>query len=528
MNAHERSIELGAARFDFALSAGERRDLDAHLAGCAPCRWQVSGMADDARRVEARPARRMPPQRAAALRARLERPRRGPSPAMVLVAAVLLVTAGIAALAVGAYVRQLLDPTRLAVEPVPSAVAVTPAPFAPAVAPTSWTLTALGTTPGVPFQAAAVADSGDRWIAVGTRSCVRSGEWTFDCVAPVAVSADGRSWSTSGSFPIASGYSPPTSGPEAGIVDVAAGPGSFVAIGFTTDDVAERADGMPVMSRPGGAAWWSADGLSWERTLLEDGARPSTVFRGPDRWLIGGVVYRGADVRGDRPIGAVWTSTDGRAWTRIEDDAAFDVGGYLDTMEDPAAGGIGSFAWNGAVIVAGGSVLAEGGQPSTAAMWVSADGATWDRVADLPAGDAVVGLADADGTFVAAVRRCGSVSGCRTVLFRSGDGRAWETVPGDLPETAVMAAADGSVVVVTTRPGDGDAEEALDVRVSADGAAWTLLGSVARPDRTNWDGPVLVRRAGGVLDLLVRFDPVTLQDTPGDEYTLGYRVVPQR
>jgi hypothetical protein len=312
-----------------------------------------------------------------------------------------------------------------------------------------------------------------------------------------------------------------TSGPEPGIVDLAAGPGGYVAVGFSRDGGA-----APVMGIGDGAAWWSSDGRAWERTLLEAGARPATVFRAADRWLIGGVVYRGADLHNDRPIGAIWTSTDGRTWTRIEDDAVFDIGGYVDTTEDPGAGGIAAFAWDGEAILAGGQVCAEGGLPCASAAWVSTDGSRWERVQGLPEGNAIVDVESVNGTFVAVARRCPASGACSTIVLRSDDGLAWEGIPGELPEAAEVVAADGVAILVSARPGSGDAEEALDVRASAGGSAWTLLGSVGRPDRTNWDWPVLVPHADGTVDLFVRFDPVTDPEVPDDEYTLGYRVAP--
>ena len=288
-------------------------------------------------------------------------------------------------------------------------------------------------------------------------------------------------------------------------------PEGFVAVGFSRDGGAQ-----PVMAIPDGAAWWSADGTTWERTLLEAGARPSTVFRAPDRWLIGGVIYRDAG-----PIGAIWTSPDGRTWTLVEDAATFDVGGYVDTMEDPASGGIRAFAWNGTVLVAGGQVCADAGLPCVAAAWTSADGATWERVSRLPAGDWIPDVVSVNGTFVATAQRCTEIP-CVAVVFRSDDGRAWSEVPMDLPETAFIASSGTTIVLVT-----GD-YRSRDVRASADGATWTLLGSVSAPEQANWSAPVFVARPDGGIDMLIRMDPVDPRESEADAYTALWEIVPLR
>jgi hypothetical protein len=437
------------------------------------------------------------------MRLSLERPRRGMSPAMVLVAAALLLLLGIATATVGAEIVRRLEDPRLAVVPVPSGA---PSPDATAVVPETWTLYSVGATSGIPFPATAVAGAEGNWVAVGGMSCVPVDELTYNCEAVIARSGDGRTWeSVMPGVPIASRYSPPSSGPSAGMSDVAAGPDGFVAVGFGS-----VAGGRSVE----GTAWWSADGVTWEAVGLGDGARPTAAFRAPDRWLIGGVVY------GDeRPVAAIWTSVDGRTWTLIEDAATFDVGGYVDTMEDPASGGIRAFAWNGPTLVAGGQVCAEGGRPCAAAAWTSSDGTAWERVSQVPAADRISEVVSANGPFVAVAERCVD-SACKAVVFRSEDGRAWSEVPMDLPETAQIGSNGKTIVLVTGE------YRSLDVRASADGVAWTVLGSVAAPERVNWGSPVLVIRPEdvGAIDLLIRSDPVDLQESEADVWTALWEI----
>ena len=520
MNAHERALELAAARVDFAPTTSEREFLHSHLDTCTPCRGDADGVAEDARRLVARPVHRLAPERVAAMRLSLERPRRGMSPAMVLVAAALLLVAGIATAAVGAGIVRRLDESRLAVLPGPSVAVVSPGPSAgPAESPfvpKAWTMTDAGTlAPGLPFAPATVAGSDGAWVAVGGQSCVEAGDGIYDCAALVGRSNDGRAWDSAVvSVPIATGYFPPSSGPLAGMDDVAAGPDGFVAVGFGSVAGDRGVHGM---------VWWSADGMAWEAVQLGAGARPSAVLRAPDRWLIGGVIYGNlagatlADAKG--PIGAIWSSVDGRAWTLIEDAATFDIGGYVDTMEDPASGGIQGFARNGTMIVAGGQVCADTGRPCAAAVWTSPDGVSWGRVSQLPVGDWISDVVSANGTFVAVAERCVD-SACKAVVFRSDDGRTWSEVPMDLPETARIGSTGTTIVLVS-----GD-YRTLDVRASADGAAWTSLGSVTAPERVNWGAPILVARSDGVIDVLIRFDPLDPQESEADVYTTTWTIAP--
>ena len=450
-------------------------------------------------------------ERVAAMRLSLERPRRGMSTAMVLAVAALLLLAGVATAAVGAEIVRRLDETRLAVLPVPSAAIASPAPSGapvePSLVPAAWTLTDAGTLmQGLPFAPAAVAGSAGTWVAVGGQSCVPAGEMIYDCAALIGRSNDGRTWDPAVvSVPIATGYFPPSSGPLAGMDDVAAGPDGFVAVGFGS----VRGDRAVQ-----GTAWWSADGRAWDAVRLGAGARPSAVFRAPDRWLIGGVIYRD-----EGPIGAIWNSSDGRTWTLVPEAATFDVGGYVDTMEDPASGGIRAFAWNGTTIVAGGQVCGEDGRPCVAAAWTSIDGTAWERVSQLPVGDWISDVVSVNGSFVGATERCVD-SACTSVVIRSVDGRAWSEVPMDLPETARIASTGTTIVLVAGDYGS------LDVRASADGAAWTSLGSVSAPERVNWGAPVLVARPDGAIDLLIRIDPLDPQESEADVYTTTWTIVP--
>jgi hypothetical protein len=516
MNVHEHALELAAGALDFPLAAAERHALDGHLATCLRCRSDADGLGDDARRLASRPLRRLAPHRAEAIRTTLERPQGAMSPAMIFVAAALLLVLAFAAAAVGSQIVRRLDEQRLAFLPAPSGL-VTPAPL-PSASPAtpgtaSWQLASLGELSGLGFQPTSVARSDTGWVAVGSGICGDATRQTYDCMLQVAVSQDGVRWeAVAGDTPLVLGYSPPSSGPEKGMVDVAAGPDGYVAVGFGSGDLGPGNAGRGVA----GTAWWSPDGRTWTAQRLDEGARPTAVFRAADRWLIGGVIHRDAG-----PIGAIWTSTDGRSWTLIDDPATFDVGGYVDTMEDPASGSVGPFAASGGTVVAGGQVCAVRGRPCAAAAWRSQDGLTWKRANALPAGEWTTGLAAAGSGFVTSVAVCGDGSvPCSTALLRSTDGRTWEQVPGTLPESVAMASSDRTVALVT-----GEYRN-VTVLASADGTTWTTLDKMVVPDQVNWGAPTLVARGDGGIQVMIRSDPVDPLETDADATVTGWVILP--
>src|SRR6185503_13436962 len=88
----------------------------------------------------------------------------------------------------------------------------------------------------------------------------------------------------------------------------------------------------------GAATWRSADGQAWSRSAPDatwDLARVRAVAATSTGWVVGGEVFLGSG-----PRAAIWTSPDGAAWTRAPDGPVFDIGGYLETGEEPGSGGI--------------------------------------------------------------------------------------------------------------------------------------------------------------------------------------------
>jgi hypothetical protein len=228
-------------------------------------------------------------------------------------------------------------------------------------------------------------------------------------------------------------------GGQADLLDVASDGGLMVAVGYLARDFSA-------------AMWWSHDGNTW--TLARDipsgeGSVASGVAIGSS-----GVVAVG----GDGPDAAVWRSTDGRTWRRITSGSFHDSTQIRMTAVVARAGGF----------VAGGYVGTLAG-PIRAAFWTSANGETWDRVADDESfeGTRVTGLAiSPDGSRIVAVGAVGDAQHLTdATTWQSGDGLSWHRA-SDEP-----ALHDGLMNSVTAGP-DGFVAVGSDVR-SVRAIAWS-------------------------------------------------------
>ncbi len=123
---------------------------------------------------------------------------------------------------------------------------------------------------------------------------------------------------------------------------------------------------------------------------------------------------------------AVWTSADGASWTRIPHDDAVFGGKYTQQINSVTAGGPG--------LVAVG--FDRSGGDGDGAVWTSVDGVTWSRV---PHDEAVLGgfgiqnmgKVTAGGPGLVAVGWDGSVVGAEAAVWTSVDGVTWSRVPHD-------------------------------------------------------------------------------------------------
>ena len=218
-----------------------------------------------------------------------------------------------------------------------------------------------------------------------------------------------------------------------------------------------------------GAAFFSVDGLRWERTT-ED----STFTGIPGRIVATGTRLVAFGSRSERPESLeAWSSVDGRIWQRQESLAL--VG----------AGVVGIAARDRTMVAAGTDPTGR------TMMWRSVDGAAWSRTQS-PSGHAVVRsvIAVADG-FLALGREgqtdtaSGGV-GVRGVgmpaAWWSGDGQIWSAVHVDGVEapgaelSGIFRVADGFVAIGSD---NAASQRAPLLWSSTDGRDWRLIGPPA-------------------------------------------------
>jgi hypothetical protein len=279
----------------------------------------------------------------------------------------------------------------------------------------------------------AVTAGGPGFVAVG-RGCSSAANGDLDrCEAIVWTSTDGRTWMRAPASDATDiGVYAATSGPAIGMFDVATGDPGIVAIGY-----AARPDLQAT-------TWFSADGTTWERSSLGleppaaspsglNGARLNAVTWDGRQFVIVGEDRSdwkgfGSPLTTAKARAAVWTSPDGRTWTRVPHAPVFEVGGFIDTTEDPSTGGMADVMAGPDGLVAVGSVCntkaAVGCQP---AVWTSPDGLTWVHLKDVPTASgslSSIAMSDTRTSYVAV--------GAGTVLT-SRDGRTWVQQPVERP-----------------------------------------------------------------------------------------------
>jgi len=236
---------------------------------------------------------------------------------------------------------------------------VTPIGVLPRPVPVVWTSTdgrqwAPGTIDSAPFEFGEIDD-----VAVGGPGLIAVGEvWDADRLRGPAVwtSPDGLTWTVLPGDPLGIDREPSA-------MTVAAGDGGAVAIGLSTP--VDAAGPGPTR------AWWSADGLGWERVAdidsFDDGSSPAEVVS-----FGSGFVMVGS--RGAR-VALAWSSPDGRTWT---DPLVLPV---REVTDSTIVLGMGT---DGSVLIAFGDdvVFGEGTEPATGeiSVWMSLDGTVWEQV----------------------------------------------------------------------------------------------------------------------------------------------------
>lgn len=296
---------------------------------------------------------------------------------------------------------------------------------------------------------------------------------------------------------------------EPGIRDVASGPDSFVAVGAV-----QSGDVMDA------AVWTSLDGESWTRVTHDSALFSSSGGMTIEAvtWGDYGYVAVGLDLTagdGREISGSIWTSPDGRLWTVLPSElgmgglssVAYGSAGYVaaggggawvsvdgslwnrtsesfEVLGRPTecCAGVNDIAYGAAGYVAVG-FDDFGGWAEKAAVWTSADAATWTRVAH---DDAVFGLpadeeiyfemfevAYGNGRYVAVGA---AEPESRAALWISTDGRAWElqTLEESSELSDVTYGSEGFVAV-----GRNGAEDVAAIWTSPDGLVWDRVPHVA-------------------------------------------------
>ena len=342
----------------------------------------------------------------------------------------------------------------------------TPAPVSPELGLT-WKAATMPSVSGRPTgKIEAVTAGGPGFVAVG-RGCTFKGEGGR-CEAIVWTSRQGNRWtlaprqdSTSTGFVI------PMSGPELGMFDVAAGKAGIVAIGYAA---------RPAMSA---VAWFSKDGATWRRVRIGSAAkvRVKAVTWSGGRFVIVGEdrsEFTGRNLSTATARAAVWTSTDGRQWNRVPHEAMFNVGRFVDTMEDPSTGGMRDVTAGPNGFVAVGTRCT--GEPIRCrpAAWRSGDGRHWTRVSGMPEVDGSLnGVASSPAGYVA-------VGG--GLVVTSPDGLTW-TQRATVRTADLRMIARVGVRYVATSP-DGPAS----IWMSRRGRAWAVPTFDGGPDTFHADG----------------------------------------
>ena len=377
---HERARELATNAIDFDLTAAEWEQLDGHLAGCDACRRFAAATRRDQARLAALPMRDPPPRIHEALRRAEATKRDRTRPLLVLAAAGLTGVLAFATLGGGsqqkpadspvaslpaasvAIVAPSPTPTPKPSPSSPTTEPPSPAPTEPPHLPVAWAPVANQRSFHDPYGDMEAVATGERLIAVGD-GC---GASLRTCHVAIWTSEDGETWDRVPDGPLfrAGDY---TTSRRGELTDVVATDAGYLAVGRSREGGTRRA-----------VAFWSNDGVLWTRSRDDDSLVLGTmeaVVSTPIGFIAVGNVLEGSVARA-----AVWTSPDGLAWVRTTGDRpAFDVGGAGAFADGRIHGGMIDVAWTGDRAVAVGNACDVNGFACRGVVWTSDDGRTWTR-----------------------------------------------------------------------------------------------------------------------------------------------------
>ncbi|HET9083218.1 MAG TPA: zf-HC2 domain-containing protein [Candidatus Limnocylindrales bacterium] len=516
---HDRTLELAASAIDGHLTASEAAELETHLAACAACARTAAAMRTDAfalaQPLDLLPSRRVDDAVAAAIARHTRRSQRY----VLLAVAALVLLAILGAIAVGTYLRRSADdklPTT--VIPTPPVAVISPQPDAsrPVTLGKTWDTVAFkdGTKSR---QIRAVASAGSSLVGVGRGECLPDFSDPTTCYGAAWTASADAGWTAAPNQPgLEMGVTDPTSGQERAIHDVTNGPAGLVAIGYDYSPPRSACAVAPCTNGP--AVWRSADGQTWERVRLDLGPGIIDRFSSPvlaitadeRRYVMVGYAHTLAEDGAVGAHAAAWTSSDGIDWTRAVDSDDMDVGGCVDTGEEPSCGGMRDVAptANGYVAV-GQALVGPAWNQARPAAWTSPDGLTWTRAdTGLDFDGFLSGVAVGAAGPVAVGTIClpdcyGSNAG--GVAVSSADGATWTSTPmTGAPAIEGIASTGPEYFAVGTialnRPVPGPQAVELQLWRTVDGVVWrreTALPSLA--DVANFQGLDVVADASRVV-----------------------------
>jgi hypothetical protein len=291
-----------------------------------------------------------------------------------------------------------------------------------------------------------VTDGGPGLVAVGF-GCENDVE---SCMPypTVWTSTDGTAWDRSPA-------NPEVFGELGALLDVVNTEHGLIAAGGVYATVDETELIQPTV-------WLSPDGLEWERVWQGEAydfsaATTITGFQALATDTDGRVIGVGTAVNDDGEfVGAIWTSTDGRTWERIDPNSETFVSNTdSDVSIFDVAAGSGGFV----------AVGSDGG--TEVAIWHSPDGLKWTRAdtADQPFDYlGTLSAVDALGTgwIAAGPHGYADMNGGTVTLWTSPDGLTWDRVHSIDPGFAVsVVATDSGIAVAGTIFGTDEVHAAV-------------------------------------------------------------------
>jgi hypothetical protein len=359
-------------------------------------------------------------------------------------------------------------------QPPPSIVSEASPPFdgnPPTIAPA--TLGGYRWTPVDPVQFGGVGL--EAVTSTADHGLLAAGDWLLTAEAPdgtsrhptVWSSTDGAIWSR---LPDSPAFGSHRNGWDEVVLDIVPSGSGFVAVGIEQQNDSSNADA---------AAWISPDGTTWTRATVRDG-----IGRTMEQVLAtdGGFVAIG-EARYDFHAGfgagtAIWTSSDGRKWTRIPDKEGPPPGTRLGGV----VAGTGEFLASATSEVGQGAEDKNPRRPLIDGIWRSTDAIQWEPIPGSPLGaGGLVRLTDGFAA-IGSSNTGGGVS--HPLAWRSTDGHAWIEVvlprPAAVPTgTSIYGTRLASGAAGLLAFGARDDDFSTVGWSSSDGAAWALLDPTA-------------------------------------------------